>query len=87
MRSLSLVPRMTVPTRITNESQTLLDNILISKLYTHTSGVLTFEVSVYFPVLINLKGVFNSVNRKEMIRYPETVPQQFISQGFQISNG
>ena len=69
MRSLGLVPLINVPTKISNESQTLLDNTLTSKPYNPTSDVLTFDFSDHFPVFSILKAVFNYVNRKETKQY------------------
>ena len=50
MHSLNLILLITVPTRLTIESRTLIDTILVSKSYNHTSGVLTFDFSDHFPV-------------------------------------
>ena len=69
MQFLGLIPLIAVPTRTTNESQTLLYTILISKPYDHTSGVLTFDVFNNFPVFSILEGTSNSVSRKETIQY------------------
>jgi hypothetical protein len=56
--SLNLFPTITKPTRVTEFSSTLIDNIFISDLqhikYSHTSGIIYSDLSDHFPCFINL---------------------------------
>jgi len=44
-----LLPTINIPTRITNTSQTLIDNILVSPSFTGYSGNLTVGISDHLP--------------------------------------
>ena len=50
MITLALVPTICEPTRLTNSSCTLLDNIFASNLHNFSSGILTIDISDHLPV-------------------------------------
>jgi len=52
MRSIFLMPLITVPTRINNDSQTLLDNIWTNQLAISMSGVFVVDVTDHFPIFV-----------------------------------
>src|SRR6266516_1517540 len=55
MESLFLIPTITVPTRITERTATLLDNIFINcPQYDYLTRVIYFDISDHLPVLINI---------------------------------
>ena len=62
VRSLSLLPLITRPTRITETSATLLDNFIVNNPSNITSGILTVDVSDHLPIfLINANLINESI--------------------------
>ena len=47
---LNLIPLITSPTRVTDHSSTLIDNIFTNNLIEHTSAVLKYDISDHFPI-------------------------------------
>ena len=62
LSSLSLIPVITKPTRITQESATLIDNIFTSNPINFTSGIIISDISDHLPVFYHKKNVF--LNKK-----------------------
>ena len=50
MRSLSFLPLIDVPTRVTDSSESLIDNIWTNQLSSVTTGVLTFDITDHYPI-------------------------------------
>jgi len=66
--SLGLIPLITMPTRITNTSETLIDNIFTNNLSTeHSSGILIADVSDHLPIFTLLNEI--RVPKKSGKRY------------------
>jgi len=61
MRSMSLVPLISLPTRLTENSETLIDNIWSNRISHVATGVLTADVTDHFPIFAVL--CFNASNR------------------------
>ena len=59
MNSQSLIPVISKPTRVTDSSATLIDNIFISNPINFTSGIIITDISDHFPIFINLRSVFS----------------------------
>ena len=60
MNTLSLLPVITKPTRITDSSCTLIDNIFSSYLSNFTSGILTADITDHLPIFIVYRKFFSS---------------------------
>ena len=58
LSSLSLVPVITKPTRITEESATLIDNIFTSNPNNFNSGIIITDISDHFPVFFHKTNIF-----------------------------
>ena len=52
MQSLFLLPLISIPTRVTNDSQTLIDNNLTNQLSAVKSGVLNVQITDHFPIYV-----------------------------------
>ena len=52
LSSQSFYPNINKPTRITESSATLIDNILTNDLHNHTAGVLISDISDHLPVFL-----------------------------------
>ena len=61
MYSLSLVSTIFCPTRITDSSATLIDNIFITCPLNFISGILTADISDHFPVFVIVQNFFAEV--------------------------
>lgn len=59
LSTLSLLPIITKPTRIANESHTLIDNIFINKPNLIQSGILLSDISDHFPIFLIHKYFFH----------------------------
>ena len=66
MASLSLLPVISQPTRITNNSQTLIDNIFTSNLQIFKSGAFIIDISDHLPIFCIYKDYFS--RRYEQVR-------------------
>ena len=62
-------PLITRPTRITYQSQTLIDNSFVSKPYSKIAGIFTFGISEHFPIFAIFKNHFKQDNVKETVEY------------------
>ena len=58
LSSISLIPVITKPTRITDQTATLIDNIFISHPVNFNSGILISDISDHFPTFIHIKKFF-----------------------------
>ena len=58
LSSLSLIPVITKPTRVTPESATLIDNIFTTNPINFTSGIIINDISDHFPVFFHKSNVF-----------------------------
>lgn len=62
LTSLSLIPVISKPTRITDTSATLIDNIFVLNPVNFTSGIIVSDISDHFPTYINIKDLFLNKN-------------------------
>ena len=70
MQSLSLIPTITKPTRITDTTSSLLDNILVTNLNNFNSGSLVVDISDHLPIFIVYKNYFqNEILTPQSFRY------------------
>ena len=69
MSSLSLTPTISKPTRITDNSYSLIDNIFCMNQNFFKTGILTFDISDHFPIFIIYQNVFQNVSLIETIQY------------------
>ena len=60
LSSVSLIPVITKPTRITDQTATLIDNIFISNPINFTSGIIISDISDHYPIFINIKDIFSN---------------------------
>lgn len=58
--SFSLVPLISKPTRVTENTATLIDNIIVNNPIHITSGIITVDISDHMPVFIIRKEFFSS---------------------------
>ena len=63
MTALCLIPTITQPTRITDSSCTLIDNIFSSNLLYFSSGILTANISDHSPIFFVYKNYFINLNK------------------------
>ena len=62
--SITLVPTICLPTRCTDNSQTLIHNIYISNINTKfNTDVLQNDLSNHYPISINFQSIKESVNK------------------------
>ena len=54
LSSQSFYPTINKPTRITESSATLIDNVLTNDLHNHTAGVVISDISDHLPVFLNI---------------------------------
>ena len=59
LTSLSLIPVISKPTRITDNTATLIDNILLSNPINFNSGIILTDISDHFPIYIQLNNLFS----------------------------
>ena len=69
MSSLSYIPTICKPTRITDETVSIIDNIFVTNLSFFKSSIFEFDVSDHFPIFIIYKNVFTSNELSEKISY------------------
>ena len=62
LSSMALLPSIVKPTRCTNESQTLIDNIFTNRLDEFDAGILEVDVSDHFAIFILAKNIFSMNN-------------------------
>ena len=75
MQSLSLIPLITNPTRITDNSSTLIDNIFMNSPNDVTAGLIISDISDHMPIFIKQCNVFNNANNN----FPETISYRVIN--------
>ena len=72
LSALSLIPVISKPTRVTDSTATLIDNIFILNPINFTSGIIVSDISDHFPIFINIKKLFiinNNNNSNIKIEY------------------
>ena len=69
MSSLAFLPTIDKPTRITNDSISLIDNIFINNPFIYKSGILKFDVTDHLPTFIVLENYFTQPINKMKIDY------------------
>ena len=62
LSSISLIPVITKPTRITDQTATLIDNIFISNPINFSSGIIISDISDHFPTFIHFEHFFIAKN-------------------------
>jgi len=60
MSTLSLVPLISRPTRITDNSATLIDNILLANPSNFEAGTVISDVSDHFPIFVIIRSVYSA---------------------------
>ena len=65
--SLSLSPVITKPTRVTDRSATLIDNIFVDNSLDYRAGILSSDISDHFPIFIIKKNYFSVATRADTI--------------------
>ena len=60
--SLSVIPTVSKTTRITEQTSSLIDNIIINNLISFKSGIFTFDICDYLPIFIVNKSIFQILN-------------------------
>ena len=63
MQSLSLLPIINKPTRITNKTASLIDNIFIQKPINYKSGILNIDISDHHPLFLIKENYFQQFER------------------------
>jgi endonuclease/exonuclease/phosphatase family metal-dependent hydrolase len=56
-RALHFVPYITVPTRVTNDTASLIDHLWFNMLFPCRSGVLSVQISDHFPIFVSVSNV------------------------------
>ena len=69
VHSLGLIHTISCPTRVTENSATLLDNIFITNSFSFDSGCFAVDLTDHFPIFLILKNCYNFVNDTETISY------------------
>ena len=71
LSSISLIPVITKPTRITDTTASLIDNIFLANPTNFTSGIIVSDISDHFPIFIHVKNLFctRNVNPSFNIQY------------------
>ena len=70
LSSVSMIPTITKPTRLTDNSASLIDNIFLPNIRDAHAGILTFDISDHFPVFVFYGGLQNfSKNKTERAKY------------------
>ena len=59
-----LINTILLPTRVTDHSATLIDNIFVSNNLTHNSGVFGVNISDHYPIFTNLKNILGHNDQK-----------------------
>ena len=66
MYSLSLLPSISKPTRIIDNSATRIDNFFINEPFNFESGILISDISDHFPIFFNRKNFFCTNSSKNV---------------------
>ena len=70
MNSLSLLPVISRPTRISGTSCTLIDNIFVSNLNNSKSAILTIDITDHFPIfLVHKSYLVNNTLQPKIVQY------------------
>ena len=64
-------PLITLPTRVTETSATLIDNVFINQSNIHCSGILVSDLSDHYPYFCSLNPDNNYVKKQENIYYTQ----------------
>ena len=69
MNSLSLIPTISKPARITDDSYSLVNNIFYTNQTFFKTGILTFDISDHFYIFNIYENVFQNISHIETIQY------------------
>ena len=70
LSSHSLLPMISKPTRITDDTFSLIDNIFVTNPSQIHSGILNFDITDHFPIFITYKDFLNNISpQPEIIEY------------------
>ena len=73
--ALSFLPTIHKPTHISNNSFSLIDNILVNNLISFRSGVLSYDVSDHLPIFLIYKSIFSQNEQlSETVKFRKTFP-------------
>ena len=64
MSSLSLLPVISKPTRVTDETSTLIDNIFTNNFENFTSGIMKCDISDHYPIFVIYSDYYNEITRQ-----------------------
>ena len=64
-----LLPIISKPTRITDNSATLIDNFFINEPCNFESGIIISDISDHFPIFFNCKNTNSSKNVNKCVHY------------------
>ena len=68
--SLYLMPSISKPTRVTDNSASIIDNFLVSNIRTYTAGLFSIDLSDHFPIFLVCKNIFETKPKKSIeIKY------------------
>ena len=68
--SISFIPTIHKPTRITDQTFSLIDNILVNHLENFRAGLLSYDVSDHMPIFLIYKSILSvNISVPEKIQY------------------
>jgi hypothetical protein len=65
LNALALLPLISKPTRITEETATLIDNIFITNPHNYNSGIIISDISDHLPIFVTLHNIINDETSHE----------------------
>ena len=69
MHTFGLIHTISKPTRITENTFSLIDNIFISNSLQYSSGILSFDITDHFPIFVVFKNFFDMVETNRYIKF------------------
>ena len=69
LNSIFMLPTITGPTRITENTATLIDNIFVSKPFNYSSGIITLDLSDHYPIFLVYHEYFDGLDKCNKIKY------------------
>ena len=69
INSLAFIPVISKPTRITDDSFSLIDNIFVNNPFNYKSGILKFDLTDHLPTFIILKNYFTRPTSKQSFEF------------------
>ena len=69
IHTFGLIHTISKPTRITENTFSLIDNIFISNSAQYSSGILSFDITDHFPIFVVFKNFFDRAESNQIIEY------------------